>query len=99
MRELGVVGLYPAQTGDERLDATLIELSFELRGPVATALVLVGKRLPRQLPQVLPGVTEIDDLDRAGKVQAAPSPRTTFWRARLQPRRQASAKRRRRART
>ena len=94
----GVGGSKGAQRSNQLFDFPLVEQPFLVQlHPGFLSPFVVGVESPRQVPQALAGVIEIDDLQRAGKVllrkipdPSAPSPTTTFFAARVQPRFQAS---------
>jgi hypothetical protein len=73
-----------AQREDQLFDFSLVQQPLMFLHPSFLLHGVVGVQLARQLPQVLAGVIEIDNLNRTGEMQK--SPITTFFTARLEPR-------------
>src|SRR5262249_20810417 len=97
LRQFGIGDWNAAEAGDQFADLALVQPAFLMQAdPSISAFDVVGKEQACQLPQVLAGVEEVDDLNRSREVilgdvpDPAPSPMMTFFSARGQPRFQAS---------
>lgn len=98
LEDFRIGGVDGGQRENQLFDFSLVKESLLVDlHPDFLAPFVVGMQFAGDLPQVLAGVIEIDDLQRARKMQrarfqihSAPSPMTTLLWARPQPRLQAS---------
>src|ERR1022692_2017315 len=68
VRQCGEVRVHRTQGPRQFFDFAAIELRLLARHPALLPCLLVGIQGTRQIPERLPGVIKIDDLDGAGKV-------------------------------
>ena len=67
--QFGIGGLNGAEAGDQFGDLAFVEPAFLMQAdPLISTFGVVGKQQACQLPQVLAGVEEIDDLNGSGEV-------------------------------
>ena len=67
--QFGIGGMNTTEAGDEFGDLAFVQPAFlMLADPLIAACGVVGKEQARQLPQVLAGVEEVDDLNGSGEV-------------------------------
>ena len=57
-----------SQCSDQLLDLALIELALEFAGPASALSLVASKQFGAQLPHMLAGVIEVDDLNRVGEI-------------------------------